>query len=195
MRPLTVQDVAPADEYERIRSDFRQRVIAFKKHRRISVGDFVTLVFENRETILFQIQEMVRAERILAPERLQEEVDTYNEQIPGAGELSATFFIEVTDSTKVKPFLDLFQGIDRGQAVAIRVGSHVVDGVFEQGRSKDDKISAVQYVRFTVPDTVRVAMQDYGIPMELLVDHPRYQARATVPDAMRASLLEDLEVA
>jgi len=192
MRPLTVQDLVPADEYERIRQDFRRRIIALKERRRISVGDLVTLVFENRDTILFQIQEMLRAERIVAAERVREEVNTYNEQIPDAGELSATLLIEVTDWARVKPVLDLFQGIDRGQTVAIRVGAHLLYGVFEQGRSKDDKISAVHYVRFAVPEPVKAEMQDDRTPMEILIDHPGYQARAKVPDALRTSLLADL---
>ena len=102
MKPLTVQDLLPADQYERTRDEFRRRIIALKEHRRIAVGDLVTLVFENRDTILFQIQEMIRAEHIVAAERIREEVGTYNEQIPGPQELSATLFIEVTDPTKVK---------------------------------------------------------------------------------------------
>src|SRR5438067_456456 len=114
MKPLTVQDLLPADEYERRRNDFRKRIIELKEDRRIAVGDLVTLVFENRDTILFQIQEMIRAEHIVAAERIREEVETYNEQIPGPGQLSATLFIEITDSTSVKQTLNRFQGIDRG---------------------------------------------------------------------------------
>ncbi|MEK7222517.1 MAG: DUF3501 family protein, partial [Nitrospirota bacterium] len=97
MKPLTVQDVLPIEEYERLREAFRRRIIDLKQRRRLSVGNLVTVVFENRETVLFQIQEMVRAERILRPERVSEEVAMYNEQIPLAGELSATLMIEVTD--------------------------------------------------------------------------------------------------
>jgi len=74
MKPLTLKDVLPLEEYERDRDSFRQRIINLKQWRRISVGDRITLVFENRDTVLFQIQEMVRAERILAPERIREEV-------------------------------------------------------------------------------------------------------------------------
>jgi hypothetical protein len=194
MTPLTVQDLLPTEEYERVREEFRQRIIILKQRRRISVGDLVTLVFENRDTVLFQIQEMVRAERILAPERIHEEVDSYNEQIPGAGELSATLMIEVTDPAQVKPVLDRLQGMDHGQTVGIRVGPHLVYGVFEQGRSHDEKISAVHYVRFPIPEPVRALMKDPGVPMQVVMTHPRYQAAQAIPDGMRWSLLEDLDL-
>jgi hypothetical protein len=191
MKPLTVQDVLPIDEYERLREAFRRRIIDLKQRRRLSVGNLITMVFENRETVLFQIQEMVRAERILRPERVSEEVDMYNEQIPGAGELSATLLIEVTDPQQVKPVLDRLQGIDRGQTVGIRVGPHLVYGIFEQGRSNEEKISAVHYVRFPVPDAVKALMEDPAVPMQVVVTHPRYQIAQPVSEEMRRSLLED----
>lgn len=194
MIPLSVQDLLPMEEYERVREEFRRRIISLKKWRRISVGDLVTLVFENRDTVLFQIQEMLRAEQILAPERIHEEVDTYNEQIPGPGELSATLMIEVTDPAQVKPTLDRLQGIDRGQKVGIRVGPHLVYGVFEAGRSNEEKISAVHYVRFPIPEQIRALMKDPGTPMQMVVTHPRYQAVQAISDGMRSSLLEDLGV-
>ena len=192
MKLLTVQDVLSIEDYERSREAFRRRIIDLKQRRRLSVGNLITMVFENRETVLFQIQEMVRAERILRPERVSEEVAMYNEQIPGAGELSATLMIEVTDPQLVKPVLDRLQGIDRGQTVGIRVGPHLVYGVFEQGRSNEEKISAVHYVRFPVPETVKALMEDPAVPMQVVVTHPRYQAAQPVSEEMRRSLLEDL---
>ena len=191
MKLLTVQDVLSIEDYERAREAFRRRIIDLKQRRRLSVGNLITMVFENRETVLFQIQEMVRAERILRPERVSEEVAMYNEQIPRAGELSATLMIEVTDPQLVKPVLDRLQGIDRGQTVGIRVGPHLVYGVFEQGRSNEEKISAVHYVRFPVLG-VKALMEDPAIPMQVVVTHPRYQAAQPVSEEMRRSLLEDL---
>lgn len=192
MKPLTLQDILPMEDYERARDTFRQRIIEMKQKRRLSVGNLMTMVFENRETVLFQIQEMIRAERILRPERVGEEIAIYNEQIPGAGELSATVMIDVTDPAQVKPVLDRLQGIDRGQTVGLRVGPHLVYGTFEQGRSNEEKISAVHYVRFQVPDAVRSAMADSAISMQVVVTHPRYQVAQPVSDEMRRSLLDDL---
>jgi hypothetical protein len=192
MKPLTVQDLVSADEYERTRQEFRRRIIELKEHRRIAVGDLVTLVFENRETVLFQIQEMIRAERIDAPDRLREEVESYNEQVPGPGELSATLFIEVTEPSKVKQILDRFQGIDKGQTVGLQIGDETVYALFEQGRAKEDKISAVHYLRFRIPESLKAKVADLRTPMEIFIHHSGYQARVAVPDTMRLSLLQDL---
>jgi hypothetical protein len=192
MKPLTVQDVLPPDAYEASRQEFRQRIIELKADRRISVGDLITLVFENRRTLLFQIQEMIRAERIQAADRIEEEVATYNEQLPGPGELSATLLIEVVDADNVKSVMDRFQGIDRGKSVWLEVGRHRVAGTFEQGRSKEDKISAVHYVRFQIPDVVKADLANLQIPMEVVIHHSSYQAKAQVPAKMRQSLLDDL---
>ncbi len=193
MKPLTAQDLLPADQYERTRDEFRRRLIRLKEHRRIAVGNLVCLVFENRDTLLFQIQEMIRAEHIVAPERIREELDTYNAQIPGAQELSATLFIEVTDPTKVKPILDRFHGIDTGQTVGFQTGHQRLYGIFEQGRTKEDKISAVHYVRFPFSDRAKAQLAKVTEPIEIFIQHSGYQARVAVPDQMRLSLLQDLE--
>ena len=193
MKPLTVQDLLSRDEYERGRNDFRRRFIELKENRRIAVGNLVTLVFENRDTILFQIHEMVRAEHIVAAERIREEVGTYNEQIPGPGELSATLFIEITESSNVKQTLDRFQGIDQGHTVALQVGNEKVYGVFEQGRAKEDKISAVHYVRFCLPNSVQRQLGKLDVPMEITIHHPGYEAHAGVPDKMRMALVQDFD--
>ena len=193
MKRLTVQDLLPADQYERSRDELRRRIIGLKENRRIAVGDLVTLVFENRDTVLFQIQEMIRAEHIVAPERIREEVESYNEQIPESQELSATLFIEVTDPTKVKSVLDRFLGIDRGQTVGLQLGNQRVYGVFEQGRAKEDKISAVHYVRFPFSDKEKAQMATLTEPIEIFIHHSGYEARAVVPDKMRMSLLQDLD--
>ena len=192
MKPLTVHNLLPADQYERTRDEFRRRIIGLKEHRRIAVGDLVTLVFENRDTVLFQIQEMIRAERIVAPERIREELDTYNAQIPGAQELSATLFIEVTEPTKVKSILDRFHGIDTGQTVGFQSGNQRVYGIFEQGRAKEDKISAVHYVRFPFSDNEKAQLAKLTESVAIFIHHSGYQARAAIPDKMRESLLQDL---
>src|SRR6476469_1643428 len=142
MNPLTKADLLSYEDYERSRDAFRTRIIALKQRRRLSVGDKITLVFENRETIQFQIQEMIRAERIVDPGKVQNELDVYNALLPAKGELSATLFIEITESDQIERDLDAFQGIDRGQTVALLAGSSAVYGNFEGGHSKEDKISA-----------------------------------------------------
>ena len=100
MRKLTVDDIVDHRAYERERDEFRARIIAMKKRRRIALGDLLTIVFENTDTMRFQVQEMARAERMLTDEADRDEVATYNELIPDDGELSGTLFVELTDDER-----------------------------------------------------------------------------------------------
>ncbi|HET9961062.1 MAG TPA: DUF3501 family protein [Nitrospiraceae bacterium] len=195
MEPITLQDVLPNEEYEKQRSSFRERIIALKRRRRISVGDKITLVFENRDTLRFQIQEMVRAERITNPEKIRDELDVYNALLPGRGELSATLLIELTDPDTMKQWLDLFMGLDRGQTVGLRAGGEVVYGVFESGHSHETKISAVHFVRFTPSGSMVRAMEEPAARVALTIRHDGYEAEVDVPWDMRQEWLTDLGAA
>src|SRR5512147_1485818 len=145
MNKVELTDIMGNAAYEKGRDKFRQRIIELKRHRRVSVGDKVTLVFENRDTVIFQIQEMMRAEKISDLDKIREEIEVYNELIPGPGELSATLFLEIEDQTHLREDLLKFLGID--EAVYFEIGSHSIHARFEAGHSKEDKISAVQYVK------------------------------------------------
>jgi hypothetical protein len=192
MQKIRLDDVKNLYEYEKVREAFRREVIALKARRRIPVGDRLSLVLENRQTVLFQIQEMIRAERIVADERIQDEVDVYNDLIPGTGELSATLFIEIEDKDRIKPELDRFMGIDEGRYVWLQVGREfAIPGEFEAGHSKEDKLAAVHFVRFRLPEPARGAFARE--PVALVVEHPNYRARTELSPEARAALLEDLQ--
>lgn len=193
MKLLTPQDLLPAAQYEEDRPAIRQKIIALKKRRRISVGEFVTLVFENRETLLFQIQEMIRIERIFDPGKIQEECDVYNALLPDRNELSATLFIEITDSEKIQPLLDSFKNIDQANTVGIKVGDTSVFANFEAGHSKEDKISAVHFVRFSTTPNFRDLLAQEEVPAFLTILHPQYRAEAPVSQELRQEWLKDLE--
>ncbi|KPK27354.1 MAG: hypothetical protein AMK69_10590 [Nitrospira bacterium SG8_3] len=192
MKPLTPQDLLSAAEYEQDRPTIRQRIIALKKRRRISVGPLVTLVFENRETLLFQIQEMIRAERIFDPAKIQEECDVYNTLLADRDELSATLFIEITDSGKIQELLDSLRNIDQPDTVAIKVGDTSIFANFEAGHSKEDKISAVHFVRFSTTQAFRGLLTQPEVPAFLTITHPQYRAEVPVPHEMREEWLRDL---
>ena len=194
MKPLAKTDLLSYDAYERNRVSFRRRIIELKQRRRLSVGDRVTLVFENRDTIQFQIQEMIRAERIVDPDKVQGELDVYNALLPSEGELSATLFIEITDSDQIERDLDAFQGIDRGQTIAILAGPFAVYGQFESGHSKEDKISAVHWVKFCPSSEWIQAVAQEGAAVLIRIDHPAYRREATVSDEMRQEWLTDLRL-
>lgn len=181
----------PLPEYEPVRKPARQKIIELKRHRRISLGDHITLSFENRETLIHQIQEMMRAEHIYDTARIQEEIDTYNELIPLPGEISATLFIEITEKDRIKEILDRLQGIDSGDAVYLKIGGERIDGIFEAGHSKEDKLSAVHYVRFRLSEAQQKALADPSIAAEFIADHPDYHARADVSPETRTSILRD----
>ena len=193
MIALLPSDIIPYADYERQREAFRARIIELKQRRRISVGPLITLVFENRETLLFQIQEMIRVEQIVDPVKVQEELDVYNALLPATGELSATLLIEITDDARMKEWLDAFMGLDHGQKVAIIVGSARIYAEFEGGHSHETKISAVHFVRFQVPPATKDLLADLRVPVTLSVHHGRYQADAPVPGSMREEWLRDLE--
>ena len=193
MNKVTQQDLLSHADYEQQRSSIRQQIIALKKRRRIAAGDLVTLIFENRETTLFQIQEMVRTERIFDEAKIQEEIDVYNALLPEAEELSATLFIEITDSERIQELLDSFQEIDRSDTLAIRVGDQTVFAEFEAGHSKEDKISAVHFVRFKTNLAFRQLLGNLDIPASLGITHPHYQAEVPVSIEMRDEWLKDLK--
>jgi hypothetical protein len=149
-------------------------------------------LFENRDTVLFQIQEMIRTERMVNEEKILEEIETYNDLMPGARELSATMFIEVDDPGQIRDVLDSLKGIDRGSTVTLQIGGRFqVPGIFEGGRSNEEKISAVHFVKFPFSDSARDAFLDWREPIELVVDHPRYKERTKIDGDTRRSLMVD----
>ena len=192
MNLLTPQDLLPVAAYEQQREQFRSQIIALKQRRRISLGPLVTLVFENRETLRFQTQEMIRVELILDPHKVQEELDVYNALMPGSGELSATLLIEITEQDRMKEWLDVFMGLDHGETVSIRAGSEQIFGLFEGGHSHETKISAVHFVRFRPTASMTAAFADLRQSVMLTVHHHAYHAEALVPGSMREEWLKDL---
>ena len=192
MRPIKLAEVRNIFEYEKVRDQVRSEIIELKRRRRLQVGRHLSFLFENRATVLFQIQEMCRAERIVDDRKVRDEIDVYNELIPAPNQLSATMMIEIEDSSHVQPVLDRLMGIDSGEHVWIQVGKeHAIRGEFEPGHSKEDKLSAVHFVRFEFsPEAVNAFRREEAY---LVVDHPGEKARVRIPDEVKASLLEDLE--
>jgi hypothetical protein len=191
---IRLDEVRNLYQYEKVRDGFRREIIAIKRHRRVAVGDRLSFLFENRATVLFQIQEMIRAERIVADDRIQEEIDVYSALLPAAGELSATMMIEIERKEAIKPELDRFMGIDSGEHVWLQVGrEHAVPGRFEEGHSKEDKIAAVHFVRFALPADARQAFARG--PAALVVEHGDYRARTPLAEETLRALREDLGLA
>ena len=190
MKPIEASEVLDLAAYQAVRDGFRSDVIALKKIRRVALGPRVTLLFENRNTLLFQIQEMLRVERIGDPDSVQREIDVYNELVPGAAELSATLFIEIIELADVRPELDRLIGLD--EHVFLRIGSHELRARFDAKQMEQDRIAAVQYVRFPLGPEGCEALADLETAAVLGVDHPAYRAEVMLAPETRASLLDDL---
>jgi hypothetical protein len=196
MTKLTLTDIDDLRAYERQRDEFRRRVIAVKKLRRIHVGPIITLVFENRDTIRFQIQEMARAERLITDEAIAQELAVYNPLIPEPGSLAATLFVELTNDDALKDWLPRLVGIETQIALLLGEGDDVevvrceVDPEHEQRLTREEITASVHYVHFTL-DAAQVERFEAG-PVSLAVTHPAYEHTTQLSDATRTSLATDL---
>jgi hypothetical protein len=193
MTKLTVADIADARAYERERESFRAHIIELKKRRRIAVGPIITLLFENRDTVRFQIQEMARAERILTDAGIQTELDIYNPLVPGPGELAATMFIELTSEAQLREWLPKLAGVER--AVELRLpGASVVPAELDPGHAeqltREDTTASVHYLHWSLnPSQVEGFAAG---PVEVAVHHPNYTESTELSEASRLELLGDL---
>ena len=191
MQKLSPQDVLPLDDYLRVRDQERVRVRAERARRRVPAGERISLHFENRDTVLFQVHEMLRVENIRDPEKVAEEVRVYNDLIAGEGELRATFFVEITDRARIKSDLDSLVGLE-SQGLYLVVDGARIPADFEPGHAREDRISAVHFVRFRLAPEQRRRIVSGEAAVEVEVDHPSYRARASLsPETLRA-LAEDL---
>ena len=192
MKPLELSEILNLVEYEKVRAARQREIVELKQARRVSVGRYLTFVFENRATVWFQIQEMVRAERIVDEAKIAEEVEVYSALLPQPGELSATLMIEIAEATEIKPVLDRLLGIDTRDYVKMTVGPHVIVGEFETGHSDEErgKLSAVHFVRFALPPQARARFSTSEVA--LVVEHPNERARTVLSDETKRSLRGDL---
>lgn len=196
MARLTLDDIADLRAYEREREAFRAHVIALKRRRRVAVGPVVTLVFENRDTIRFQIQEMARAERIMTDEGIQAELDVYGSLVPEPGHLAATLFLELTDEEQMRTWLPRLVGIEAAVELHLGEGDGAeavrcrVDPDHERQLTREEATAAVHYVHLALdPDQVRRVEEG---PVAVAIAHPAYAHRTTLGDDTRAELLADL---
>jgi hypothetical protein len=189
MQHLSTKDLWPLPVYEGVRDQFRKEVIAAKKDRRIEVGPAMTLVFENQLTVKFQVLEILRAERITAPEQVREELEGFNTMLPGEGELSATLMVAFTGSeAEVAAKLAALTGL--GEHIHLELAGQRVRAIVEGGRDDGRRVSAVQYLRFAVGNPA--ALLDLAQPARLSIDHRAYRHAGSLSEGMRRSLAQDL---
>jgi hypothetical protein len=192
-RKLSLADIADLRAYERERPEFLRHIMAVKRLRRVQVGTLVTFVFENRDTVRFQIQEMARVEKLITDEAIQGELDTYNPLIPELGMLSATMFVELTSEEALREWLPKLVGIERTAELRLADGTVVpcvVEEQHERQLSRDDVTSTVHYLRWELtPPQIR-AFGDGSAAV--MLSHPAYREGAELAPTTVAELLTDL---
>jgi hypothetical protein len=190
---LTHDTLYSLEQYARVRPEFRAKVMAHKKNRSVQLGDHVTLLFEDALTMQYQVQEMLRLERMFEPEPIQEELDVYNPMIPDGSNWKATMMIEYPDATERQRKLGELIGIEDRTWVQV-AGYERVYAIADEDldRATEEKTSAVHFLRFELtPPMIAALKQQAGLGMG--IDHPRYQARVEpVPPAVFTTLLSDL---
>jgi hypothetical protein len=193
---LGLGDILDLRAYERVREDYRRRVMELKRRRRVPLGPIMTVVFESLDTVRFQVQEMARAERIATDQGILGELEVYNRLLPSAGELSATLFIELTTEADLRHWLPRLVGIER--ALAFELGATRADRVLSEPEAthadaltRDTVTPAVHYLRFSFTEA-QVAALRTG-PSVLAVRHLAYQAEAVLSEETRELLVADLE--
>lgn len=193
VRDLTLDDVLDLRAYERVRNDYRAKVIAMKKNRRVALGPIMTLVFECLDTVRFQVQEMARVEKIISDEAIQTELDIYNRLLPAPGELSATLLIELTTEADLREWLPKLVGIET--QLGVEMDGDVVRSMPEADHaaalSREEITPAVHYLRFPFADGQVEAFRTAS-EVALVSVHPAYPARAVLAPAVREELLGDL---
>lgn len=194
MKKLQADDLYTLEEYARRRNEMRAQVMVHKRARRLALGEMVNLYFEDQLTMQYQVQEMLRAERIFEPAGIQDELDAYNPLIPDGCNWKATMMIEVADVEQRKRVLQRLVGIE--ERVWVQVGNHqrvyaIADEDLE--RSAADKTSSVHFLRFELSPGMITDLRS-GATLSAGVDHPHYDiALEAVPAALHDSLINDLD--
>jgi len=190
MKHVQRNEIMDLAAYEQIRERFRARIIAEKKNRRFEVGDEMSVVFENHDTVLFQVQEMLRTERITSAPGIAHEIETYNDLIADSDELSATLFIEIPEKETRDQRLRELVALER--AIALDVGGAVIPAVFDERAVLPDRTLAVHYLKFPLGVGSAERWAATRGDVAFLVRHPRLELRVPLPPQVFSALAEDL---
>jgi hypothetical protein len=188
MKPVSTEEIKPIADYEIERAEYRPRMMELKDRRRVRVGGHLTFLFENRETVRYQIQEMIRIERLVKPAEIRHEVETYNELIPAAGELSASLLIEYEASEQRDVWLRKLSGLENHVWMEVE-GAGRTRARFDGRQIAADRLSAVQYIKFPLTPEQTAG---FARGARIVVDHPDYTAATLLNPEQTAELLSDL---
>ena len=186
------ESLLPLETYARERHEFRARVIEHKKHRKVQLGDSVTLIFEDELTIRYQIQEMLRVERIFEEQGIQDELETYNPLVPDGRNFKATMMLEYPDPEERQRWLSKLIGIEDKVWIQVR-GFERVGAIADEDleRENEQKTSSVHFLRWELTDDMAQTLKS-GVGLSMGIDHPQYRTTLDVPAAVRDALVKDL---
>jgi len=190
MRPIDRSEILGLGDYEQIRARFRARVIEEKRPRRVKLGEQISAVFENRDSVLLQIQEMLRTERITSESGIAHEIETYNGLIPAEGALSLTLFVEIPDQVIRDRMLIELKGLET--CVSVEVDGALAPATSDPKSVMPDRTTAVHYFMVKLTDEQAAAIRAKTARVAVRVDHPRYTARTELGPASISKLAEDL---
>jgi hypothetical protein len=190
MRPVLRSELLDLGAYEEVRERFRARIIGMKRHRYVALGPAMTLLFENRDTVLYQVQEMLRTERITNEKAILHELETYNELVPREHELSATVFVEFPEREEREHMLVALAGVE--DDFYVRLGEERLAVIPDRRGTDPARTMAVQYVKFPLSSTAEATLRGGG-SVHVGVEHPAYRAEVLLPAETAASLRDDLD--
>jgi hypothetical protein len=193
MKKISPDEILGLADYERVRNRLRPLFIHEKERRRLHVGSHLTFIFENAQTEWYQIEEMIRSEKMTDREAIQHEINTYNELIPAAAELVATLLIEYAEAAERDAALARLVGLENH--LWLKIGQKKIAARFDARQVADEKISAVQFVRFALDgvDTAKFLELAGRGEVSVEADHPSLAARGEISGVLAASLAEDLK--
>lgn len=192
-RKLTLDDISDLRAYEREREEFRNAVIEKRRLRRVSLGTLMSLSFENRDTMRYQIQEMIRVEKTMTDEGVLEELNAYNPMIPEPGQLCATLFVELTSEEQVREWLPKLAGLERSISLKLADGSRVAGRIDDQhaaGLTREDVTAAVHYLTFDLTPAQVAEFEAGDVVVECAL--PTYLEAAALTSDTKSELLRDL---
>ena len=191
MKPIDATELLSIADFKAVRSHREKQIITTKAARTVALGPHMTLLFECRDTVWWQVQEMCRVEGIVAPEAVAHELSTYNALLPASGELSATLLIDVEEPRARDQLLRALVGL--AGSLSLRLGgAEPVVARFDADQYSTERVSSVQFVRFSLDEAAQRAFSDLRSPAHLTVSHPAYQATVPLSGAVRGALVDDL---
>jgi hypothetical protein len=192
-KTITRRDLIPIDTYRKGRNEYLQKMIAYKNERRVKLAEHVSLLFENRNTVFFQIQELVNSEDLTDPEELDEYIEIYSGMLPNEHELSATLFIELDHQERLAELLVKLKGIEHH--LTLTVGNEPIQAVFEEVHDDREFTTSVHYLKFPMTNTAKnllLSEAAESLSITLNLTHPHLLEKVLLPPACIRSLQKDL---